>query len=150
MGSNLYAYFRVERQTQSGDLAEDSGMSDLSGWDDTSQVVARLSPDSEVRQGGEAELVLARWWIVQIALVGTHDLEREALLMQLSEARDGYSSLRGSRDLDPWCLEGSGDRRSGERRDEGFDDAGIELRARTPDELLNRQLARDALAVGTV
>jgi multiple sugar transport system ATP-binding protein len=61
MGSELYAYFRVQGQTQSGDLAElaeDSGMSDLPGGEDTSQVVARLSPDSDIEQGGDAELVL--------------------------------------------------------------------------------------------
>ena len=61
MGSELYAYFQVEGQPESGDLAElaeDAGMTDLPGGENTSQVIARLSPDSEATQGGEAELVL--------------------------------------------------------------------------------------------
>jgi len=61
MGSELYAYFTVEGQTSSeqlAELAEDAGMADLPGAEDASQVVARLSPEADVRQGGEAELVL--------------------------------------------------------------------------------------------
>ncbi len=61
MGSELYVYFRVEGQTSSdqlAELAEDAGMADLPGSEDASQVVARLAPEANVRQGGEAELVL--------------------------------------------------------------------------------------------
>ena len=61
MGSELYVYFHVEGQTSSeqlAELAEDAGMADLPGAEDASQVVARLAPEADARQGGEIELVL--------------------------------------------------------------------------------------------
>ncbi|MBA2517329.1 MAG: sn-glycerol-3-phosphate ABC transporter ATP-binding protein UgpC [Solirubrobacterales bacterium] len=61
MGSELYAYFTIEGQTQSEqltELAEDAGLSDLPGAENASQVVARLDPEADVRQGAEGELVL--------------------------------------------------------------------------------------------
>jgi multiple sugar transport system ATP-binding protein len=61
MGSELYVYFHVEGETSSDQLAElaaDAGMAELPGAEDASQVVARLAPEANVRQGHEAELVL--------------------------------------------------------------------------------------------
>ena len=61
MGSELYAHFHVEGQTQSAELAElaeDSGIAELPGTENRSQVVARLSADSGATQGGDVELVL--------------------------------------------------------------------------------------------
>jgi len=61
MGSEFYAYFTVEGQTSSdqlAELAEDAGMADLPGAEDASQVVARLSPEADARQGAEVDLVL--------------------------------------------------------------------------------------------
>jgi len=61
MGSELYAYFTIEGQTQSDqltELAEDAGLSDLPGAENASQVVARLDPEADVRQGAEADLIL--------------------------------------------------------------------------------------------
>jgi multiple sugar transport system ATP-binding protein len=43
---------------QLAELAEDTGLQDLPGAEDASQVVARLSAESDARQGGESELVL--------------------------------------------------------------------------------------------
>ncbi len=60
MGSEFYAYFVVEAERVSSreleELARDAGGADLPSTQSGSQVVARLSADSRVRQGGEAEL----------------------------------------------------------------------------------------------
>ncbi|HEX8103505.1 MAG TPA: sn-glycerol-3-phosphate ABC transporter ATP-binding protein UgpC [Solirubrobacteraceae bacterium] len=61
LGSELYAHFHVEGQTESAELAElaeDAGLTDLPGSEDASEVVARLSAESRATQGGEAELLL--------------------------------------------------------------------------------------------
>jgi multiple sugar transport system ATP-binding protein len=59
MGSEFYAYFVVEAERVSSqeleELADDAG-GDLPSTEGGIQVVARLSADSQVRQGGEAEL----------------------------------------------------------------------------------------------
>jgi multiple sugar transport system ATP-binding protein len=60
MGSEFYAYFAVESERVSSreleELAQDAGAADLPHSHEGSQVVARLSADSRVRQGAEAEL----------------------------------------------------------------------------------------------
>jgi multiple sugar transport system ATP-binding protein len=60
MGSEFYAYFVVESERVSSreldELAQDAGAADLPHSHEGSQVVARLSADSRVRQGAEAEL----------------------------------------------------------------------------------------------
>jgi multiple sugar transport system ATP-binding protein len=60
MGSEYYAYFVVESERVSSseleELAQDAGAADLPHSHEGSQVVARLSPESQVKQGGEAEL----------------------------------------------------------------------------------------------
>ncbi len=60
MGSEFYAYFVVESERVSAreleELAQDTGAADLGQSREGSQVVARLSADSRVRQGEEAEL----------------------------------------------------------------------------------------------
>jgi multiple sugar transport system ATP-binding protein len=60
MGSEFYAYFVVESERVSSreleELAQDAGAADLPSSHEGSQVVARLSADSKVRQGEEAEL----------------------------------------------------------------------------------------------
>jgi multiple sugar transport system ATP-binding protein len=61
MGSELYVYFGVETDGIDSDdlaeLAQDAGTADVPGGD-SEQVVARLSPESSVAQGQEAELWL--------------------------------------------------------------------------------------------
>jgi multiple sugar transport system ATP-binding protein len=60
VGSEFYAYFVVESERVSAseleELAQDAGAADLPHSHEGSQVVARLSPESRVRQGQEAEL----------------------------------------------------------------------------------------------
>jgi multiple sugar transport system ATP-binding protein len=60
MGSEYYAYFVVEAERVSSkeleELAQDAGAADLPRSHEGSQVVARLSADSRVKQGEEAEL----------------------------------------------------------------------------------------------
>src|SRR5919107_2516366 len=63
MGSEIYAYFPVEPPAaQSDELAElaaDSGLADVpSAGGDAAQVVARLAPESEVKEGAKARLAL--------------------------------------------------------------------------------------------
>jgi multiple sugar transport system ATP-binding protein len=62
MGSELYAYFRIEAQeglqsAELQELAEDAGTAEVPGGG-AEQVVARLDADSQVRQGEEVELWL--------------------------------------------------------------------------------------------
>jgi multiple sugar transport system ATP-binding protein len=60
MGSEFYAYFVVESERVSSreleELAQDAGASDLPSSHEGSQVVARLSAESKIRQREEAEL----------------------------------------------------------------------------------------------
>jgi multiple sugar transport system ATP-binding protein len=60
MGSEYYAYFVVESERVSSreleELAQDAGAADLPHSHEGSQVVARLSAESKVRQGEETEL----------------------------------------------------------------------------------------------
>jgi multiple sugar transport system ATP-binding protein len=60
MGSEFYAYFVVESERVSSreleELAQDAGAADLPHSHEGSQVVARLSAESRVRQGADAEL----------------------------------------------------------------------------------------------
>jgi multiple sugar transport system ATP-binding protein len=63
MGSEIYAYFPVEAPAaQSDELAElaaDSGLADVpSAGGEEAQVVARLAPESEVKEGSKARLAL--------------------------------------------------------------------------------------------
>jgi multiple sugar transport system ATP-binding protein len=62
MGSELYAYFRIEAQEgvqsqELQELAEDAGTAEVPGGG-AEQVVARLDADSKVQQGQEVELWL--------------------------------------------------------------------------------------------
>jgi multiple sugar transport system ATP-binding protein len=60
MGSEFYAYFVVESERVSSseleELAQDAGAADLPHSHEGSQVVARLAPESEVKQGQPAQL----------------------------------------------------------------------------------------------
>jgi multiple sugar transport system ATP-binding protein len=60
MGSEYYAYFEVESERVSSaeleEIAQDAGAADLPHARAGSQVVARLSAESNVREGAEAEL----------------------------------------------------------------------------------------------
>jgi multiple sugar transport system ATP-binding protein len=60
MGSEYYAYFEVESERVASveleELAQDAGAADLPHAGAGNQIVARLSAESNVRQGGEAEL----------------------------------------------------------------------------------------------
>jgi multiple sugar transport system ATP-binding protein len=62
MGSEIYAYFAHEgegaRSDQIAELAADAGAADVPGGGQGGQVVARLSPDSDVREGQPARLWL--------------------------------------------------------------------------------------------
>jgi multiple sugar transport system ATP-binding protein len=63
MGSEIYAYFGVEgsaaESQELAELAADAGMADVpSASGEGTQAVARLAPESEVRQGEKARLVL--------------------------------------------------------------------------------------------
>jgi multiple sugar transport system ATP-binding protein len=63
MGSEIYAHFSVtsDQQLESEDLrelAEDVGAGDVPGGGEEGRIVARLSAESDVRQGREAELYL--------------------------------------------------------------------------------------------
>jgi multiple sugar transport system ATP-binding protein len=63
MGSEIYAYFGVEgsaaESQELAELAADAGMADVPGASgEGTQAVARLAPESEVRQGEKARLVL--------------------------------------------------------------------------------------------
>jgi multiple sugar transport system ATP-binding protein len=60
MGSELYAYFKVQSEgvesDQLAELAEDSGAAEVPGGGAEGQIVARLEPSSKVTRGQEAEL----------------------------------------------------------------------------------------------
>ena len=60
MGSEFYAYFMLEHEGVSSseldELAQDAGAADLPSSGAGSQVVARLSAASRVREGQETEL----------------------------------------------------------------------------------------------
>ncbi len=60
MGSEYYAYFVVESERVSSseleELAQDAGAADLPHSHEGSQVVARLAPESDVKQGQPAQL----------------------------------------------------------------------------------------------
>jgi multiple sugar transport system ATP-binding protein len=62
MGSEIYAYFPFEGQAAESqelrELAEDAGAADVPSAGGRGQVVARLSPESDVRAGSRAKLVL--------------------------------------------------------------------------------------------
>jgi multiple sugar transport system ATP-binding protein len=63
MGSEIYAYFRVEGGAAESDelreIAADAGLADVpSAGDDAGQVVARLNPESQVQAGGRTRLWL--------------------------------------------------------------------------------------------
>jgi multiple sugar transport system ATP-binding protein len=88
MGSEFYAYFVVESERVSSseleELAQDAGAADLPHSHEGSQVVARLSADSRVRQGEEAEL----WFNTEH--IHLFDLETgEALLGPVGEETSG-------------------------------------------------------------
>jgi multiple sugar transport system ATP-binding protein len=59
MGSELYAHFSVEHEgvesEELAELAQDSGAADVPGGG-SETVVARLDPESSVKQGQESEL----------------------------------------------------------------------------------------------
>jgi multiple sugar transport system ATP-binding protein len=59
MGSELYVHFQVSGQASSAELEElaaDAGSAEVPGAADGSQAVARLDPESKVREGAESEL----------------------------------------------------------------------------------------------
>jgi multiple sugar transport system ATP-binding protein len=59
MGSELYVHFQVSGQASSAELEElaaDAGSGDVPSAGDSSQAVARLDPESKVREGAEIEL----------------------------------------------------------------------------------------------
>jgi multiple sugar transport system ATP-binding protein len=59
MGSELYVHFQVSGQANAAELEElaaDAGTSDVPGAGDGTQAVARLNPESDVREGEEVEL----------------------------------------------------------------------------------------------
>jgi multiple sugar transport system ATP-binding protein len=59
MGSELYVHFQVAGQASAAELEElaaDAGSADVPGAADSSQAVARLNPESGVREGEEIEL----------------------------------------------------------------------------------------------
>jgi multiple sugar transport system ATP-binding protein len=59
MGSELYVHFQVSGQASSAELEElaaDAGTTDVPRAGDSTQAVARLNPESEVREGEEIEL----------------------------------------------------------------------------------------------
>jgi multiple sugar transport system ATP-binding protein len=59
MGSELYVHFQVSGQASSAELEElaaDAGSAEVPGAADGSQAVARLDPESKVREGEEIEL----------------------------------------------------------------------------------------------
>ena len=61
MGSELYAHFRVESDSsiesqELRELAEDAGGGEVPMAGEEGRIVARLDPDSQVKQGEEAEL----------------------------------------------------------------------------------------------
>ena len=63
MGAEVYAHFGIQsderiESDELRELAEDAGVGDVPGAGDESKVVARLSPDADVRHGREAELFL--------------------------------------------------------------------------------------------
>ncbi|MEA2340683.1 MAG: multiple sugar transport system ATP-binding protein [Solirubrobacteraceae bacterium] len=63
LGSEIYAYFRVEGGAAESDelreIAADAGLADVpSAADEAGQVVARLSPESQVRPGSKSRLWL--------------------------------------------------------------------------------------------
>ncbi len=62
MGSELYAYFTFEgeqaRSAELDELAADSGMADVPHAGEEGRVVARLSPESDVKAGSSQRLWL--------------------------------------------------------------------------------------------
>jgi multiple sugar transport system ATP-binding protein len=59
MGSELYVHFQVSGQASSAELEElaaDAGTTDVPRAGDSTQAVARLNPESDVREGEEIEL----------------------------------------------------------------------------------------------
>jgi multiple sugar transport system ATP-binding protein len=59
MGSELYVHFKVSGQANAAELEElaaDAGTTDVPGTGDATQAVARLNPESDVREGQEVEL----------------------------------------------------------------------------------------------
>ncbi|MDX6661027.1 MAG: multiple sugar transport system ATP-binding protein [Solirubrobacteraceae bacterium] len=59
MGSELYVHFQVSGQASSAELEElaaDAGSAEVPSAGDSSQAVARLDPESKVREGEEIEL----------------------------------------------------------------------------------------------
>ena len=62
MGSDLFAYFTIETEgidsEELKEIAEDAGTSDVPREAGADQAVARLSAESKVRRGQEAELWL--------------------------------------------------------------------------------------------
>jgi multiple sugar transport system ATP-binding protein len=91
MGSEFYAYFVVESERVSAseleELAQDAGAADLPHSHEGSQVVARLDPESRVRQGEETEL----WFDAQH--IQLFDLESGRSLLAKGET-DGQSAAQ--------------------------------------------------------
>jgi multiple sugar transport system ATP-binding protein len=62
MGSELYVYFEVNGQrphiADLDELAADAGLDELASSGDGPSIVARLSAESRVRRGSEAELTI--------------------------------------------------------------------------------------------
>jgi multiple sugar transport system ATP-binding protein len=63
MGSEIYAHFSVssDKSIESDELrelAEDSGAGEVPGGGEAGDIVARLSPESKVRKGDEAEIFI--------------------------------------------------------------------------------------------
>src|SRR2546423_8608044 len=60
MGSELYAHFRVESEAVQSkelqELAEDAGAGEVPSAGEEGRIVARLNPDSKVREGEDAEM----------------------------------------------------------------------------------------------
>jgi multiple sugar transport system ATP-binding protein len=63
MGSELYAHFRVTsdqriESEQLRELAEDSGVGDMPGGGEEGEIIARLSAESQVKKGDDADLFI--------------------------------------------------------------------------------------------
>ena len=63
MGSELYAHFRVTsdqriESEQLRELAEDSGVGDVPGGGEEGEIIARLSAESQVKKGDDADLFI--------------------------------------------------------------------------------------------
>jgi multiple sugar transport system ATP-binding protein len=80
MGSEIYAHFSVGKAVESKDLqdlAADAGGADVPSSGEEGHVIARLSPESDVKEGSEAEL-----WV-------------DASRIQLFDPEDGRSLTAG-------------------------------------------------------